>query len=382
MAIVYLELNLFAVTVLMLIFFSKRHSRSFYRDQNLFDALIFSNIFMLFTDTAMWLLDGKQFEGALFWNTAVTFLYFLGTPFVCFFWLLYCDNAIYVRSRKRLMKIMPLYSIPLFVNSVFTIASLKYNFLFYIDANNIYHRGACFYIYMAAALIYPLYAAFISVKKAVSVVTSKRREYFFLSLFMLPPVIGAIIQSMYYGLALLWSCTAISILMIFINVQNDRISTDELTGINNRRQMNRYLEQLSKYHDHDKYVTAMMIDIDRFKFINDTYGHCAGDAALVTIASLLKQACNEKKAFLARVGGDEFVIIYIHAGKDEPAEFIEQINYKIDDVNIRSNNGYKLSLSIGYAYGECGKPSVDDLILEADKKMYEVKKHYAIKSEA
>ena len=93
---------------------------------------------------------------------------------------------------------------------------------------------------------------------------------------------------------------SLSVLLVFINVQNKQISIDTLTGINNRRQLALYiaseLSALSKKGE----LYYLIMDVDKFKSINDTYGHLEGDNALIKIASLLNSLCEIKNDYSCR----------------------------------------------------------------------------------
>ena len=93
------------------------------------------------------------------------------------------------------------------------------------------------------------------------------------------------------------------------------ISVDDLTHLNNRGQINRYLEQLRYSEDSKVYI--MMLDINRFKGINDTYGHAEGDRALIIASEVLRRTCEQIKSqvFLGRYGGDEFTIVLQNPGE-------------------------------------------------------------------
>ena len=116
-------------------------------------------------------------------------------------------------------------------------------------------------------------------------------------------------------------CFGCTLMLLYFYVQNmlALISVDELTRLNNRRQINRFMEQIS-YRENAK-VFVMMIDIDRFKQINDNYGHAEGDRALILFSAALKQACGALKCrvFIGRYGGDEFVVILQGRSRSPPA---------------------------------------------------------------
>ena len=133
------------------------------------------------------------------------------------------------------------------------------------------------------------------------------KDFITLAFFPIPPIIGGIIQTAFYGVSLIWVAATVSLLTIFINFQNDQLNTDFLTGLYNRRQLEDYL-QIKCQNTKSKVIAGLMLDLDFFKEINDTYGHNSGDEALKYVADILKQTFR-KNDFIARFGGDEFVVI-------------------------------------------------------------------------
>ena len=116
-----------------------------------------------------------------------------------------------------------------------------------------------------------------------------------------------------------------------------------------------------------------MVDADDFKRINDTFGHAAGDAALVRSAELLKRVCAPHRDFLARLGGDEFLILATRPA-DEALRLLDEIDDALDALNCASDAGFSVALSCGV--GEFGVPGVDTLdrlLSAADRAMFENK---------
>lgn len=165
-------------------------------------------------------------------------------------------------------------------------------------------------------------------------------------------------------------CTLI-ILFVYLNSQNQLISTDPLTSLNNRNQLQRYL-QLQR-DAKDSYV--IMVDVDHFKQINDTYGHVEGDKALIIISRALKQACGRLKMsiFLCRYGGDEFLMIAQTGNPDDVLKVVrdclqEQI------ANREDSQTYTIEVSLGYARWDGNVANFKDCVAHADQKMYEDKR--------
>ena len=188
---------------------------------------------------------------------------------------------------------------------------------------------------------------------------------------MILPVLAGIVQSFFYGVSLIWICAVLSLLMIFVNFQNRQITTDVLTGLNNRYQFNRYLARTVGNARENVQHSLILIDIDQFKQINDRYGHLNGDKALMIVSDILQKSSADTDAFLSRFGGDEFTII---CKTICVKPLINQIERTIAAFNQSKKETFFLSLSIGRADLEGGTTKdPDDLISRADKDMYQKK---------
>jgi diguanylate cyclase (GGDEF)-like protein/PAS domain S-box-containing protein len=152
--------------------------------------------------------------------------------------------------------------------------------------------------------------------------------------------------------------------------------TDKLTGLYNRRGFFALVEQLFKLANRQKTVMFMLYaDMDNLKEINDTLGHKEGDLAISDIASILKKSYRDSD-LIARIGGDEFVVISAVTTGYNPGEITARLQKSIQVHNAKANRSYKLSLSIGIAYYEPENPcSIEELLAQGDKLMYEQKKN-------
>ena len=159
----------------------------------------------------------------------------------------------------------------------------------------------------------------------------------------------------------------------------DMISQDALTGIMNRRQGERFfVEQISRIneepHSTIDCLYLFMMDLNKFKAINDTYGHTEGDRALIATADVLKKACSHirRRCVMSRFGGDEFVIGVVFT--PEEAHFLyEKIHNLIEEKNRELNAPYKISISIGFTYYKQEFKDFTNFLAHADKLMYEMK---------
>lgn len=151
---------------------------------------------------------------------------------------------------------------------------------------------------------------------------------------------------------------------------------DSLTGLSNRQAAESALQELIQQATiGDRKFAVMLIDLDRFKTINDTYGHDAGDKVLVTIAERLRKLVRDSDV-VARLGGDEFLLILNHTGN---IDMIKRIAQKILDaqqapIEVQPGAMEKIGMSIGIAlYPEHGDNALS-VRKHADQAMYVVKR--------
>lgn len=150
---------------------------------------------------------------------------------------------------------------------------------------------------------------------------------------------------------------------------------DPLTNLPNRTYFNQELESILKEADIENYQVALyFIDIDKFKNVNDTYGHNIGDKMLINVSKRLLNSIRENDV-IARIGGDEFVLIAKNIkSEDNVKKLAANLKKKIKEPMEVENQIFHVGLSIGVAiYPQHGKSS-EELLKNADIAMYEVKK--------
>lgn len=142
---------------------------------------------------------------------------------------------------------------------------------------------------------------------------------------------------------------------------------DPLTHISNRSALRKHIEQL-QVDKQDFY--ALLIDIDRFKAINDNFGHNIGDKLLINLTQKMSAICDEFN-FLARLGGDEFVIIY-HSKNAIEKMALKLLNITNAPININDHR-CNIGLSIGISGSKPEHNAWVDILKEADNAMYQAK---------
>jgi diguanylate cyclase (GGDEF)-like protein/PAS domain S-box-containing protein len=150
---------------------------------------------------------------------------------------------------------------------------------------------------------------------------------------------------------------------------------DELTGLYNRRGFLTLAHQQLRIADRlHRNLFLIFADLDGLKSINDRFGHQEGNMALIDTSNILRQTYRESD-IIARIGGDEFVIMAMETADTDPDVFHARLQEDVQTFNANANRHYTLSISIGITtYDPYSPRSLDDLLKDADTLMYEQKR--------
>ncbi len=157
-----------------------------------------------------------------------------------------------------------------------------------------------------------------------------------------------------------------------IGQEIERIAyADDLTGIANRRAFFEHAPELiAQSKEAEATASVILVDIDNFKNINDTYGHSAGDAVLILVADILTQSMRDTRGLVGRIGGEEFALLVIHKEKSYVIGLADQILLNIRNATINARNAMiSATASIGLAPHSAGA-DLDITLLCADKALY------------
>ena len=154
------------------------------------------------------------------------------------------------------------------------------------------------------------------------------------------------------------------------------VAVDALTGLANRRAiLERYERELRRARRYQKDFTVIVVDLDKFKEINDTFGHSAGDRVLIAVAERMVETCRETDG-VGRTGGDELLILLPETKGEDAVALAERLRQRVADepVTIDDDGGsVRLSLSIGVAtFPKDGRDGAS-LLARADEALYESK---------
>lgn len=349
---------------------SRAQLRSPIIGDRLFYSLCFMDIVFPVLDIITFVLDGKPYGWV---DPALRILNMLGYSGSAVFglvWLEYLDFKLY-GDLDRMRRNFRYYAIPSVLMIILSIANCFTDIIFTIDADNVYHRlpaMAIAYVLMYINMVYSVIYVLVKRRKAA--------RYMFMPVlsFMAPLLIGSIIQYFHYGLSLNWIGIAIGLVSLYISAQNETSLVDSLTLVYNRECLTRYVQYLVQKSEKGRYGGIMM-DLDDFKAINDTYGHSEGDDVLRTVGRILVDVLGES-TFIARFGGDEFIAIRTVEGDEDIRHMIDSIGSALDGYNASSGKPYSISMSIGGGTIDFGDASVDSFMREIDAHMYQDKERH------
>ena len=269
-------------------------------------------------------------------------------------------------------------SIPVWISAVLCVSAYRTGLVFYVDEAGKLVNGK-FYIlliivpfgYMIASSVKAFGRAFAKDKYA------DRNTYFMIGVFPFAPIVLGALQAIYWRIPLLCYGALAAVIYIYVSLQDNLISLDPLTQINNRNQMYKYLAKKMRNEEPGLSLFLLIVDVDGFRNINEAYGHSEGDRALVRIAGAIKNACQGQRSrfFVSRYGGDEFVVVAEMAYRAEATWLADQIKSNVRKLSSQDNQKYSVSVSVGIAQYDYSQPiSMQAFIARADSDLYKQKK--------
>ena len=181
--------------------------------------------------------------------------------------------------------------------------------------------------------------------------------------------IAFLIEQVVFSNAAVGTSYVVFLLFNYMTKSKTMISQDSLSGVNNRVSFNKYINNVFLSKDHDG-AYIVYIDIDKFKQINDTYGHIEGDEAISLVGKTLKSIAGETNSFVARIGGDEFVMIVKTTEEEKVKKVIQNISFELEERIIFSDKQYDLTVSCGYIEVKKNQKNIKELMVKADESMY------------
>jgi len=242
------------------------------------------------------------------------------------------------------------------------IINMFYPIYFSVDKiTNGYTVGDYYFVHYIILVIVYIYMVVIGLKQSDKV---NRKTTILFMLFFAIPFVAMVLQWFYIDILLSWNSIVLGIFVVYIFVESTNGEKDFLTDIYNRSSYEKYVNQLLEKH---KAFKIIFIDLDKFKQINDTHGHLAGDIVLKEFAIAMKSVAKGNE-MVARLGGDEFMMVL---------ETDEGIKLIVKDIYKKlKNTKNPLLQELTFSYGAYTHPvdmTVDEIYASVDKEMYEFK---------
>ena len=361
-------------TVLMMCFLlvcRHKNRESLHAEDRLYDAMALVNLLGASLETISFWVDGRAFPGGRAINYISNSICFFCTVSIALLWGLYVDLRIY-RNYKRTMCNAKFVCLPWLVEVGAIVLNLfGTGVLFRISADNVYARcsGAIIgYLTLMFYFAYSTYLVYHSKRQGINL------NFFPVLFFVGPCLAGVLIQLFCYGITTSWVFVAIAMTFVQMQSYSENLYTDELSGLYNRRYLNGILakrEQLTR-----KTIYGIMMDINDFKHINDTFGHGVGDRAICKMGDILFRSIPESSIAI-RYAGDEFIVLLPGADESGVCTTMNDINANLDGFNTSGTEPFTLSVSMGYAKLEANQDS-GSFLIHMDQQMYEQKRKYHI----
>lgn len=357
------DIHFFSAFLLLVVFTTMqiRHDNVSYSSK-LFQRLIWINILMLVLEVLSWQFDQKP--GVFNWyaNYLSNMFFMWLVPLITCVWASYIDYHMFgsiERLRKRWY-----YSHVMIANSLLVLVNLFYPVAFKVSSQNVYSREPWMWLIVVMNAMVLLYFCVLAYNMRAKI---QRELIFVMLLYVTIPSLAAIVQVSIYGAFIMWPTMAVTIVFTYIFLETVSTSKDYLTGLMSRLRVDKYIDLLLGSGDD---FGILMIDLDGFKAINDTYGHHTGDEALVIFAKVLTKVFHSEK-MIARYAGDEFVVVTQLLSKDDIVFYREEMIKTLNEDRIVEERVYEIQFSMGY-HG-CAKNADMDyetLLNAADQAMY------------
>ena len=361
-----LTANIISILLIGTLYLANRQKAEYDRDMRLLQQMMVTIGIANISDCCVYYLAGSS-------NIVIKVLVFLsgsglflGNVMIGYLWakfIMVHMNIPFSDIRRNIYRTIGLISIVLLVINIF------YPLVFSVSDGR-YQRGFAYIIFLIFAAFYILDSLYLYVKR---VKKNGSLKLFPVHIFLIPVILGVVIQAFFVEISITWTSIAISVAGIMTALKNEIIFTDCLTGLYNRV----YLEFLHKRacNKKDCWVSGIMIDLNGFKQINDNYGHAEGDVALCIVADLLRKSFSEY-GVVTRYAGDEFVIMLNTTDDQLIQKIIKSAKKNFVTENEKNDKPYQLSASMGYAITNLSNETIDDFMNRIDEQMYQDKMKY------
>ena len=370
----YVEANVVCVIIFAILLIKNLNSVDRQEKQRIYDRVLVSSMMYFACDSFWAMIEGGSIPSTRLGVDIVNYGNSVILAFMTYYWFLYVEvsrGAKYMNKRRNRVYTMIL----AIISSVVMFILFAFFNDLVIDQDN---ETTLLYaiIFLSAPVVYILTSAIASfVRAAKKENYAVRTQYIIGGVYPIVVSVSGIVQTLALNAPLF--CYGCTIMMIYVYVKSldNMVSLDPLTNLNNRAQLKRYISNDLRMPDPGEKIFILMIDLNKFKAINDTYGHVEGDKAIVKAAEALKMACRNEhhRQFIARYGGDEFIVVAKLKGISDAEALKHRIKDKIYEYNEKSGAEYELRSAVGYAEYSGRIEDFQNAIKTADAELYEDK---------
>ena len=282
-------------------------------------------------------------------------------------WCIFVIYRIDQNKSKNMKLLMGMHYAIAAVDCMITIASVFNGFYFYIDEKDIFQFADGYIVHIIFIFIQLFGSGIYSFAQSFSNKQVKlKKEYRLPLLFIIIPSATAILEDILPLSPIVSLGIFLPIHFAFLEIQNSEIYSDALTGLNNRRRMEIFLQDMIHGAMEEKPFRIHMIDVNDFKQVNDKFGHIVGDRTLQLVADALHNVSDKLHGFCARYGGDEFVLIV-----SDEADVQEAIQNEVNALRQKCADLIPtISVCTGCATCRSGAITAAQLIAQADEQLY------------
>ena len=370
----YVEANVACIIIFAILLIKNLNSVDRQEKQRIYDRVLVSSMMYFVCDSFWAMILGGSIPSTRLGVDIVNYGNAVILAFMTYYWFLYVEVS---RGAKYMAKkINRVYTMFPALLSSFSMLILFafFNRLVVNEKNETTPLYAI--IFLSAPIVYILTSTIASfVRAARKENYAVRTQYIIGGIYPIVVSISGIVQTLFLNAPLF--CYGCTIMMVYVYVKSldNMVSIDPLTNLNNRAQLKRYISNDIRMPESGESLYILMIDLNKFKQINDTYGHLEGDKAIVKAAEALKMACrNERhRQFIARYGGDEFIVVAKLNGISDAEALKHRIKDMIYEHNEKSGAEYELRSAVGYAEYSGRIEDFQSAIKKADAELYEDK---------
>ena len=361
---IYIANGIGVILLLMLWYTSRARIVRRRTEDRIYAFLVFGVMIACFMEAFSYTIDGKLFPGARILNYIANIYLYSVNLLLPFSVLVYVDLGLYGDMKRIWKRYKPQIIIGIFMFSM-TILNFFVPISYVITEQNVYERRPFSYVYYFV-IFYYIISSFALTRRYEK--ENGAKTFFSIHMFLMPILIGAGLQFMFYGLSLAWLSAAVGLVGLYMMQQNEMSYVDALTDTYNRQYMNLIM---TSWIRRGKRFSGAMLDMDDFKKINDVFGHTEGDNALKTVSDILKSA-KKNNELIFRFAGDEFVVLKMSSSPhDDLSSYIKELNNQLELFNL-GDHPYRLALSYGVStFADHG--TIDSFMRELDSRMYEMK---------